>query len=352
VLVLVSMSRATRASARASTGDGRAAASAPAAASPASPATSSSPDSARPPDGARLALVGIPLLALALLPGLGGHAGTQEPVAVLLPANALHVLAASAWIGGLATLVLALPSATRRLDEGDRTRLLSAVLGRFSTLALAAVAALLAGGILQSLLELDAVDDLWESAFGRAILVKAALVTALLALGTLNRRRLLPALRRAQDERASPGRAGLLLRRSLRIEVALGVAALAVTGALAGYTPATAETAGPFSASADVGPARAELTVDPARAGPNEAHLYLFARADGRQYDATRELTVTAALPDRGIAPIRLSSRKAGPGHYVISGAPLAPAGDWSLEVAARITEFDELRTTFTVPID
>ncbi len=178
VLVLVSMARATRAG------------------------------SERTPDGARLFLLGVPLLALAFLPGLGGHAGTQEPVAVLLPANVLHVLAASAWIGGLATLVLALPSATRRLEDGDRTRLLSAVLGRFSTLALAAVAVLLAGGILQSLLELDALDDLWESAFGRAILVKAALVTALLALGALNRRRILPALRRAEGERASPGAPG------------------------------------------------------------------------------------------------------------------------------------------------
>ena len=57
-------------------------------------------------------------LALALLPGLGGHAGVQDPVAVLLPANALHVLAAGAWIGGLAVLVAALPAATRALERG------------------------------------------------------------------------------------------------------------------------------------------------------------------------------------------------------------------------------------------
>jgi copper transport protein len=300
---------------------------------------------------ARLIAPGIPLLALAFLPALGGHAGVQDPVAALLPANVIHVLAASAWIGGLAALVVALPAATRRLEEGDRTRLLAAVLARFSTLALAAVAALLAGGILQSLLELSAVDDLWDTAFGRAILVKAGLVAALLALGFLNRRRILPALDRAASERAAPGRAGLLLRRSLRAEVALGAAALAATGALAGYTPGTAQSAGPFSDSADLGPAHVELTVDPARPGRNEAHLYLFSHSDGRQYDATRELRVTAALPSKGIAPIRLKARKAGPGHYVVSGAPLAPAGDWRLEVAARISEFDELRTTFTVPI-
>ena len=295
-----------------------------------------------------LVLAAPALLALALLPGLGGHAGTQEPVAVLLPANVLHVLAAGAWIGGIATLVLALPAATRRLEPDERTRLLAAVLGRFSTLALVSVAALLAGGILQSVLQLGAVDDLVDTSFGRAILVKVALVCGLLALGWLNRRRILPAL----DRPGPPGRPGLLLRRSLRAEVALGAAALAATGALAGYTPATAQTSGPFSGSADIGPARAELTVDPARAGPNEAHLYLFSRDDGSQYDATRELTVTAALPERGIEPIRLRARKAGPGHYVVTAAPLSPAGDWELEIAARITEFDELRTTFNVPVE
>jgi len=295
-----------------------------------------------------LVIPGAALLALALLPGLGGHAGTQEPVAVLLPANVLHVLAAGAWIGGIATLVVALPAATRRLEPSERTRLLVAVLARFSALALVAVAVLLAGGIVQSIVQLGAFDDLLDTSFGRAILVKAGLVCGLLALGWLNRRRILPAL----DRPGPPGRAGLLLRRSLRTEVALGAAALAATGALAGYTPATARTAGPFSGSAEAGPARVDLTVDPARPGPNELHLYMFNRDDGSQYDATREMTVTAALPERGIEPIRLRASKAGPGHYLVARAPLSPAGEWEIEIAARITEFDELRTTFTVPVE
>jgi copper transport protein len=144
----------------------------------------------------------------------------------------------------------------------------------------------------------------------------------------------------------------VLLRRTLRAEVALGAAALAVTGALAGYAPATAQTAGPFSGSADLGPARAELTVEPARAGANEIHVYLFRRSDGRQYDAPKELRLEASLPARGIEPIRLEARKAGPGHYVVGAAPLAPPGDWRLELVARISDFDELRTTYTVPIE
>ena len=293
----------------------------------------------------------VPLAALALLPGLGGHAGVQDPAAVLLPANVLHVLGASAWIGGIAALVLALPAATRTVGAEARTPLLAATMGRFSTLALVGVAALLAGGILQSLLQLDAVADLVDTAFGRAILVKIGLVLALLGLGALNRRRILPALDRAAADGASPGRAGALLRRSLRAEVALGLVAFAATGALAGYPPGTTEPSGPYSASAALGPARVELTVEPAQAGPNELHLYLFDAQDGTQYDVPSAVTVTAALPGRGIEPLALDVRKAGPGHYVAGGAPLAPAGDWRLELVARVSEFDELRTAFEVPV-
>ena len=34
-----------------------------------------------------------------------------------------------------------------------------------------------------------------------------------------------------------------------------------------------------------------------------------------------------------------------------MEGATLAPPGDWQLDVAARVSEFDEFHTTFEVPI-
>jgi len=315
------------------------------------PATVGAAGVAVPRPGRSVAALALPLLWLACLPALGGHASVQEPVAALLPANVLHVIAASAWIGGIAVLVFALPAATRKLELPDRTRLLIAAMGRFSKLALISVAALLTGGIVQSLLELGAVDDLLDTAYGRAILVKVILVAALIAVGAHNRRRTLPALARAAAESESPGRAGVTLRRALRAEVALGVAALAVTGALAGYSPADTQATGPFAASAEIGPARAELTVEPAQAGPNEVHLYFFDRSDGTQWTAIKELTAATSLPSRDIAPIELEPRKAGPGHYVIGGAALAPAGDWTLQIVARVSDFDDFRTRFVVSI-
>jgi copper transport protein len=303
------------------------------------------------PRTTRLAVLAVPLAALAALPALGGHAGVQSPVALLTPANVLHVLAMGAWLGGVAVLLLVLRAATARLEAGERTRLLAAVVARFSTMAGVAIAVLLASGITQGLVEVRTVPNLVETAFGRAVLVKAVLFAGLVALGWINRRRLLPALARAAHEGEPPGRAGLLLRRTLRAELALGAAALAATGALAGYAPSIAEGQGPFSGTADIGPARLELTVDPARVGPNEMHVYLFDRRDGSQYDETVELTVTAELPEQRIEPIELDAAKAGPGHYVVSGAAFAMEGEWTVEIAARVSDFDEFRTKVRVPV-
>ena len=75
-----------------------------------------------------LAPLAVLLGFLVLSPALAGHAGVTDPTLVLFPANVVHVLAMSIWIGGLALILLALPAATRALEPSDRTRLLSASL--------------------------------------------------------------------------------------------------------------------------------------------------------------------------------------------------------------------------------
>jgi copper transport protein len=179
------------------------------------------------------------------------------------------------------------------------------------------------------------------------VLIKVLLAIGIAGLGYANRSRNLPALRAA----SSPGRAGVALRRTLRAELALGVGALAVTGALSGYAPSIAASSGPFAKDVFAGPIRAEVTIDPARTGPNEAHLYLFDRRTGAPYTRTKQLTVTAALSSRGIAGLQLTPRVAGPGHYVIEGATFGVAGDWKLTLTDRVSDFDQYETHFTVPI-
>jgi copper transport protein len=295
----------------------------------------------------RVLALAVPLVALAFLPAMGGHTSVQSPVPLLLPANVLHVLSMSAWLGCIAVLVLALRGATGKLAPGDRGRLLTAVVSRFSTLAGVAIAVLLASGVLQAIVEVRTFPHLLDTAFGRAVLIKVVAALGIVALGYVNRRRLLPALRRS----STPGRAGVRLRRLLIIELVLGAIAIGVTGALSTYAPSIAVSSGPYATSAVMGPLRLEVTVDPAKAGPNQLHLYIFDRNTGAPFDETKEIRVTAALPEKGIAPISMVPHVAGPGHFVVDGASLSVKGKWAMTVADRVSDFDEYEARFRVPI-
>jgi copper transport protein len=142
----------------------------------------------------------------------------------------------------------------------------------------------------------------------------------------------------------------VLLRRTLRSELAVGVVVLAVTGALAGYPPSTAVSSGPVTREATVGPAHLQVTADPATVGPNQLHLYLFDHHTGAQFTAAKEVTATAELPAQQIAPIPFDVRRAGPGHAIGTGT-FGVAGNWRLTVTVRVSAFDEYVTHLTFPI-
>lgn len=298
-----------------------------------------------------LAVLALPIAFLVVSPALAGHPATGESALVLVPANVLHVAAMSAWVGGIALLLLALPAATRRLDSHARSELLAAALARFSPLALIAVVALLASGIVQSIVHLGSLSELTSTAFGRALLIKSALLAGLVALGAFQRRRMVPRMQRLAQRAQSPGNTGIVLRRALRGELATMVVVLGVTAALVSYAPPAGAVAGPFSDAVDLGQARLELTVEPARVGANEIHLYLFDRQTGAQYDEPREVAVRAEQVDRRIGPLELEVEKTGPGHYTVPRAQLVPGGDWTLSVSALISDFEEPRAKVEVPV-
>jgi copper transport protein len=304
----------------------------------------------RPPRSL-LALVGIGATYLAVTPALAGHASTQSPKAAFFPSDAVHVLAASVWVGGIACLLAALPAATRRLEGAERSRLLLAVLKRFSPLALGAVVAIAITGVLQAYIDVRSLHALLHTTYGALVLVKTALLLCLIGFGWINRARMIPALQRIVDAERAPGGAGVRARRSLRGEMALMLCVFGVTAALVGYTPPIDAASGPFSANTTLGPAELELTVEPARTGPNTIHIYLIDAKDGTQFTATKELTARAVLPAKGIGPLPLRANLSGPGHYTLNSVELSPGGTWEIQLTDRVSEFEEYSRTVKVPI-
>jgi copper transport protein len=293
----------------------------------------------------------IPLAFIAAGPALAGHAHAESPRLVMVPANVLHVVAMSAWAGGIAMLVLALPKATRLLPADQRIRLLAGVIVRFSAMAGLAIALVLASGVAQTLVLVRSVGNLLHTTYGHTLIVKLAFFAGILALGGYNRQRLVPALRRLAATGESAGGAGRLLRRSVSTELVVAAAVLSATGVLAGLAPATATTKGPYSTTTRLGPSELQLTVDPARVGSNLVHVYLFKASDGSQYDSVKELTLSWSLPSKQIGPITYTATRAGPGHFVVTGTTLGLPGRWTLKFDARISDFDAYYAEVAVPV-
>jgi copper transport protein len=279
--------------------------------------------------------------AIAVTPALSGHARVEGSLAIL--SDSVHVLAAGVWVGGLAFLALLLVKA-----GGDRWSLATKVVPRFSTLAVASVIALVAAGVVSSILELGSLSGLWETTYGRLLLAKVALLLPLVALGAYNNRVSVPRLRGAD-----PG--PQVRRRFARIvaaELALLVVVVGVTAVLVAEPPAKAQPAaadGVASRDGRVGPYRYTLTVDPAGTGPNEIHVYLLDSTGALA--PVDEIAVSATLPAVDVGPLRFEATPAGPGHGVVTGAELTLAGDWQLQLDVRKGEFDQWSTTTDIPI-
>ena len=288
---------------------------------------------------------------LAVAPALAGHASTRDPSWLLVPSDVIHVAAMAVWTGGLAAMLWILPAATRRIeDPSERTGLLTETTIGFSTVALVSVALIGVSGAIQAIIDVGSIGDLFTTQFGRAVAIKIALFILILGLGAANRMRVIPGLVRRLEKAESPGEPGGRLRRLLRVEMVTVVAVLGVTAALVSYPPPDAITAGPSSGSVQVGVNRLEYTVDPARIGSNEVHLYMFNDRTGAPVPVI-DMEVAFSLPEQDIAPIEADTRRAGGGHFVVPSAMLGVKGDWQANVAIRLSRFDEPIATFEVEI-
>jgi copper transport protein len=169
------------------------------------------------------------LLALALVWGypLSGHQAT-EPNSSLLGevADWVHLVTAMLWVGGVVTLAVVvwpLAPALRR-----------AAFLRFSRIAVGLIGVLLVAGTVVAIERLPAVADLWETSYGRTLLVKIGLVLVALAWGGIHHTFVRPRLERGESPRG--------VGRSLIGESAVAMAVLLAAAVLVNGAPPPVET--------------------------------------------------------------------------------------------------------------
>jgi copper transport protein len=266
-------------------------------------------------------------------------------------ADAVHLLAAAAWGGGLVLLWLAVGARRRRgADEqpdaapDDRA---GALVTRFSRVATAAVATVALSGLVLTWSQVGSLSGLSTTGYGWLLLSKVSLVVAIGVLALYNHLRLVPALRQGKVAAALAQ-----LRTTLRLEVLVLVPIVALTAVLVVVTPARSELdRGLVEETVALGDAGSvQITVSPARAGFNQIHLYLF-DPDGRPAEIAESITVELSLPAAQIGPIAREATRAGPAHLQLDGSDLAVGGTWEVVLRARIDRFTEATGTVEIPV-
>lgn len=149
----------------------------------------------------------------------GGPIGVVHQVA-----DAMHLLAAGWWIGGLLALVLM----ARRFGTGA-----PAVLARFSRIGYVAVALLILSGVLKAVLLIGRPGALFTTAYGQVLILKLALFAGMGVLALSNRFQLTPALASGAEPNTSVRR----LRAQVTLEFCLSLMILAAVGALGAMEP-------------------------------------------------------------------------------------------------------------------
>ena len=344
-------------------------------------------------------------LAVTVSFALFGH-NTEAPYRWLaFTSDIVHVTAAAVWLGGLVGLTMVL---LRRAPHPVRSTAM--ILSRFSTAAAVSVLALVLAGGAMTWIETGSVKALFTTTYGQLVLVKMAITLGVVVMAAYNRFRLVPAIiagaesdpeeadladqavvtiparsELAADSTHTTGSSGvpgtddpdgddgddddddddepteselqswrwIELRRMVTYEALAIVAVLGFTAVLVNTTPArtaVVSEAKVVNLTDDTANGTVNLVVSPARAGRNSIHVQ-YADQAGKPVDVANTLTIELSLPAKDLGPITRQVVKLSPGHYVLEGDELSLAGEWTITLAVRTSDFAEERTSFQVPV-
>jgi putative copper resistance protein D len=169
---------------------------------------------------------------------LASHASAAEGsiFALQVSVDALHLLAAGVWLGGLAPLADLLRRCTAS-EANAASAVARTATRRFSALALASVLIIIATGGYNAWNLVGGFAPLFGTAYGQLLLAKLGLLMPLLTVAAVNLRKLKPQLL------ASPAEGGSTplvrkLKRNVLIEATIGMLILLIVGHLSVTPPA------------------------------------------------------------------------------------------------------------------
>lgn len=253
----------------------------------------------------------------------------------------VHVIAAASWVGGVAAMVAVLLPSARALDPLELGR----IVGRFSTMALVAVALLVTTGVVQSFQRLVLVEDLWETPYGLALLAKVVLLVIALALGALNLLLWGPRLRVRAAVPAS--RRGLAIGTAGESVVFVGI--VVATSLLTALVPPAQPSGAAYDETRHVAGLRMQLLL--ASSGPGQNRYVLRVQEGFSPVTDAQRVAFRFTMIEHDMGENELVAEQRAPGEYVATGSATPMFGTWRVEALVRLSGKADARTTFEVPI-
>jgi copper transport protein len=277
----------------------------------------------------RTALAAAALVMLCTSFLVSGHASTAEPYLVSRSALLVHVAGLAVWLGALLPLMVSLRS--KAPDAGT-------ALDRFSRTIALPLAGLIVGGIVLSVIQLEHLDALWTTDYGRVLCCKIIALLALFGLAVANRFVLTPAWRAGDAD--APRRFSLTIGAELLV-------ALLILGIVAcwRFTPPPRSLAAglnePLFTHVHIGRAMADVTMTRGPTGRWRIDM-MFMTADFQPLDA-QEVEVILSNSGVGIEPITRSAKKTQDGTWQVDDVIIPVPGIWGVDMDVLVGDFERI---------
>ena len=297
-------------------------------------------------------------LALIATTTMMGHGASTEMAPPII-LDYVHNLLSSIWIGGVIFLgFVILPSITK-LDANVRDKITSSLIPRFSGMIIISLGILIITGPMLLWFLDSNVSSLTESTYGKLIMLKIAIASAMIAFGGFYQIRFTQQAKKDLKSTAIFKK----LKKPLRFEAGLGIALLAVVALLvnsslpAGEVQSVSAVPGinGFESSLFSENARFDVKVVPVGIGSNQISVVVSGLDDEPLADISA-LKIKVSNPLRSIAPIEAEvTENEINGQDVFTKYSAEPtfsfAGVWQIELEAQRIENANESVLFDVRI-
>lgn len=234
-----------------------------------------------------------------------GHPSASSPAAIAAAVDFVHLGAVVLWVGGLIGIV-----------AGEDRRFIRAH-SRASTIAIPLA---IVTGSWQTWHLLDDIGDVTSTEWGRALLVKAAVVLVVVTLALVARWA-------ALADVTAP------LRRLVGVEFVVALIIVGSTSVMVSSPPQAVAAPEVLSVTLAQDEIIANVTVTPGKVGANEIHVTIV--TPGGSLDPVEGLDIRITESDGETPPVTVDVEYLGPNHFVGTVAIL-DRGPWTLELVVK----------------